>query len=207
MAPSFLFLAVAVALKCSAFALFQKELFWLKAVAFMFCANIVSSLIGLAVSLGYIMPIVFFIALPIVYFFSLSPAQRMLAYFPDGVFARFSQHGIAAVVTGLLLLTWILFVLGQGAAAGGHYVQYWVLKLGYVYMALTISMGLTTLWEESIVSRLAKQDTTRKSMLFSVTKANLLTYLFIVTAAAVKILPQRLHSPGFLVHLTRLLQV
>lgn len=199
--PSLVFLFATILFKCSAFTMFQDELRWYQAVVFMLLANLVSSLVGLLVSMASTLPALLFVGLPVVFLMSLRPARRLLFYFPVKCFGNWGAEVMAALVTVMLFSTWILFGAGQYAINKRQYVEYWGLKLAYVYIALTISMGLTTFWEEAVVSGLAKHTTADRKMLVSVTKANLLTYLFIVTVAAIKILPARLHSPGFLAHL------
>jgi hypothetical protein len=81
---------------------------------------------------------------------------------------------------------------------GERPVLYWVLKLAYIYPALAISIGLTTLWEEWLVYRLARGFAPLAPFYPAVLRANLMTLLVLMGAAAVMALPKRLASPDFL---------
>jgi hypothetical protein len=73
-----------------------------------------------------------------------------------------------------------------------------VLKLAYIYPALVASLGLTTLWEEWLVSRWVPSVKDQPSFYGSVLRANLVMLLLILGLAAVAALPRRLATPGFL---------
>jgi hypothetical protein len=206
-------LLAAVLIKSVSFVFLEPRLSWYQAVPLMLSANIVTSLFGLGLCFFPMVPgVIPLFSLGVVFVLSLSVATRLrrLDLWPN--LARLSAWMIAVLMTGLYLLTIFLFALAQNVL-GHSALIYWLLKFFYIYAGLIISIGMTTVWEEwviaGIVSRLSRNFTPAKcladSFLISVTKANLITMLFVMGYAALKILPLRLHSPDFLVFWRELL--
>jgi len=111
---------------------------------------------------------------------------------------KFNHHVLAII--------FILFYVGSGILFGvaikyqsENLILYWILKFLYVYLALIISIGLTVLWEEWVVFKLAKRSKSGVQNFYSaVLKANLVTLLVFMGAAAILMLPKRFASPDFL---------
>jgi len=188
-----------VLLKALAFALFEKRLKWHRAIVLMLVANVLSSLIGLCLSLSAAVPTALLLFLPVVFALSVVPAGRLIAFNPWGYFGGFNRFVLAGLVVVLFVATWVLFGLAQEVLESqGSLTVYWLLKFLYVYTALLISIGLTTMWEEWVVAGLAR-DQAAPSFLPSVLKANLVTFAVVVTISAAMMLPARLRAHDFLV--------
>ena len=61
---------------------------------------------------------------------------------------------------------------------------------------MSISIFLTTFWEEYVVVSLAKKE---GSMLIPALKANLIAFIIILAFLAAKALPERMKSPNYLI--------
>jgi len=197
---SLLFLGLAVLLKLIAFVYFERSISWYKAVSFMLIANILSSVIGVLAAWPVATPAAFLIGIPLVYGISLLPAKQLTQRFKLETRARFNHRVIACFITVLYLTSVGLWGGAEGAFKTENLGEYWVLKLAYIYIALIISMGLTIFYEEWVVSKLTKRGQEVTPFLVSVTRANLVTMLFIMSVAAVMILPRRMGTEviGFL---------
>lgn len=198
--PSLTFLAVAVAAKAVTFAVLERRLSWWRAIVSMCAANLFSSVIGVLVSFAAIVPMLILFSLPLVYILSLVPAARLRQAGPAPC-NRMSARSLAAAVVLLYVITWVLFGFSQfqlGLTVAGP--AYWPLKFAYLFVALVISIFLTTIWEEWIVSRVSG-SAPGEDYLGTVLKANLVTLFVIMLYAAAMMLPKRLASPDFLVFL------
>ena len=206
-AGSLLILGGAVLIKALAFIFFEKRLPWYQAMLWMIIANVFSSLIGFGLSLSAAIPTLLIGALPFVYVISLFPAKRLALYRPEWSLKGWKCRAFAAVVTGLFLATWVLFGLAQGVIwNNSSLVKYWILKFLYIYSALLVSIALTTLWEEWVISKLVPPSLKNTSFLLPVLKANLITLFVVMVYAAIMILPERLQSGDFLVYLLKIFQ-
>ena len=102
-------------------------------------------------------------------------------------------------MTGLMIVSCILFMAGRGALDAQHHALYWILKLAAIFAALLASITLTAIWEEWVIWRLSSHpDGT--GFFAGVLRANLYVLLLIMIVPAVLILPKRLHSPDFTAH-------
>ncbi len=194
-AGSLIGLFAAVTLKCTIFSLSEPKLPRARAARLMLCANIVTSLVGLLVAAAVAAPAVL-VALPLVFWLTLSPSRRLKRWLG----ARWPQWlppwATALLLTMSLMVSYVLFLLSLKVALDAP-VAYWLLKLGYVYAALAISIGLTTLWEEALVARWAKVSV-GVSYFPSVLRSNLYTFLALLLIAAVRVLPERFETANFL---------
>jgi hypothetical protein len=181
--------------KMVVFAVLEKSIPWYQALFFMFLANIFSSIIGLVLGLGASSPMGFVVFLPLVFWVSIKPSRRFIEYNPWGIMKGWKASGAAALVTVFYILTFVLFSLAQEQIDRSLTV-YWVLKFCYIFFALVISIGLTTLWEEWVVSLCAGQD---GSFLVNVLKVNLIAFFLIMALLAAKALPERMRSETFLI--------
>lgn len=204
-AGSLLILGGAVLIKALAFIFFEKRLPWYQAMLWMIIANVFSSLIGFGLSLSAAIPTTLLWFLPIVYVISLLPAKRLMIFKPEWSLKGWKCQAFAAVVTGLFLATWVLFGLAQGVLwSNSSLATYWALKFLYIYSALLLSIALTTLWEEWVISKFVPHSLKNTSFLLPVLKANLITLFVVMVYAAVMILPERLQSGDFLVYLLKI---
>jgi len=199
MGMAFGFLAGAVAIKCVAFVFLERQLKWPESVGYMILANVLSSLIGLLMAVVAATPPIMFVGLPLVYGLSLTPARRLLVY---KFWARPSPRitpGFVALAFPLgLFLSWVLFSVAADTMYHRRYLSYWLLKFLYVALGLSMSILLTSAWEESVIARLAARKHGEGSYFDTVVRANYVTFGVILLVAAIRMLPRRLHSPGFL---------
>jgi hypothetical protein len=195
LAGSLIGLPAAVTLKCTIFSLSERKLPGARAARLMLFANVVTSLVGLLMAAALAAPAVL-IVLPLVFWLTLSPSRRL----KRRVGARWPHWlppwAAALLLTMSLVVAHVLFLWSREVALDAP-VAYWLLKLGYVYAALAISVGLTTVWEEALVARWAKASV-GVSYFPSVLRSNLYTFLALLPVAAVRVLPERFETANFL---------
>jgi len=194
-AGSLIGLLAAITLKCTIFSLSERKLAGARAARLMLLANIITSIVGLFVALAVAAPAVL-LALPLIYWLTLSPARRLKHRVGPRWPRWLPPWATALLLTFSLVISYVLFFWSRELALDAP-VTYWLLKLGYVYAALAISMGLTTLWEEALVARWAKAAAT-VSYFPAVLRSNLYAFLVLMLIAAVRVLPERLESANFL---------
>jgi hypothetical protein len=195
---SILVLAVAVVLKSVLFAVFERRLPRLHAAWRMFLGNILTSLVGLLVTVMIASaPSFWLIAAPLVCLLCWLPTRRLVKAAPLPWLARRSPAVLAVVMTCTLIASCILFMAGRGALETHQHALYWIIKLAAIFLALLASMTLTTVWEEWAIWRLSSRPE-GTGFFASVLRANLYVLLFVMAVPAVLILPKRLKSPDFL---------
>ena len=190
-----------VILKAVGFACIEKRSIPVfKSALFVVAANLFSSLIGILLTISAAAPTSFFFVLPFVYGVSITPAKRLVQLNRGGKFTGRSPYALAAVIAGLYFLTFVLFGISQtqldSSLTGGSLTCYWSLKFLYVVIALTISICLTTLWEEWVIVKLSRS---KSNFILSVLKVNLVSFLLIMGILAAIALPKRFHSDNFLI--------
>ena len=187
--------AVGIGIKCVAFAYFEPSLPPRKAMGLMGLANIVTTCVGVVVAGALTMPWLL-VPFPLLYGLTLYPARRLMRL---EMKLRLGPHTLSLLFFLLLLASYVLFFLArEQTAPGGNLTLYWILKLAYIYPALIVSIGLTTLWEEWLVYHWARGSKDCTSFYPAVLRANLIMLLVLVGTAAVAALPQRLAAPDFL---------
>jgi hypothetical protein len=189
---SLIVLAIAVALKCALFAIFEKGIPRPLAAIFMFLGNVVSSIIGVIAAAVMGTPGAWIPALAIVFGLSWIPGRRIAQVAP-----RWTAAGVAALLTITFWASVIAFLFSQAAAASEHLVLYWVIKLIAIYIALIASIALSATWEEALIWML-KGRPANTTYFPAVIRANIYVLLFIMLFGAVVMLPRRLRSPDFL---------
>ncbi len=102
-----------------------------------------------------------------------------------------------------MILSLVLFTAANNIVNTGMNIIYWTLKLTYIAIAFVISIGITTIYEEWIISRMHKPQVGKPHYFMSVFSANLMAFLLSGGIAAVYMLPKRLASPSFLVEVLR----
>jgi len=111
--------------------------------------------------------------------------------------ARTSPGVLAGIMTGALLASCILFMVGQVAIEIHELLTYWIIKLVAIFLALLASVTLTTVWEEWVIWRLSSRPE-GTNFFRSVLRTNLYILVLVMAVPAVLILPKRLKSPDFL---------
>jgi hypothetical protein len=196
---SIVWLLIAVTVKCASFVCFERRLPWRAAAGYLLVGNVLSTLIGVVISLPTATVSLLFLV-PI-YFVTLKPARRLAEYF------RWQERGwrrpeaLAGLAIGGVALTMFLFSIAQLALSADNYFVYWLTKFGMVTIALLISILLTALWEEWVVATMARARHPERSYLPAVMRANYVTFGVVLLVAAIEMLPKRLHSKGFIVSL------
>ncbi len=185
-----------VFVKALVFAFLEKSLPKFKAFGLMIVANLFSSLLGLLLNLGAAVPMISIFIAMLVVAVSFLPAKRFIKYNPWGLMKKWPPTLLAVIVGILYFGTFLLFYFAMGALDRSTYAAYWSLKFAYVMIAVTISIFLTTFWEEWAVVTLAKKDGTG---LISALKANLIAFLIIMAFLAARAMPERLKSEDFLI--------
>ncbi len=194
---SFIGFILAVGIKCGAFAFYETSLPKVKSAWFMFMANIATTFIGGFLAVAAYSGGLFLVVMPFIYILTSYPTQRLWSNFKsNNKLSRISPHMISIAFTGLFFLTYVLFSLAD-SFIDKNLTHYWMLKLVYIYPTLVISIGLTTLWEEWLVYRMA--DLPGKTFYLSALRSNLITLLLLMGAAAIMALPARMASTNFLV--------
>jgi hypothetical protein len=195
---SMLVLAAAVALKSVLFAFFERRLPRVRAAWRMFLGNILTSFVGLLVAVMIASaPSFWLIGAPLVCALCWLPTRRLVKAAPLPWFARRSPAALAGAMTGAMVASCILFMVGRGALETHQHQFYWIVKLAAIFLALVASMTLTTVWEEWAIWRLSSRPA-GTGFFASVLRTNLYVLLFVMAVPAVLILPKRLRSPDFL---------
>ena len=195
---SMVVLVVAVIVKSTLFAFFERRLTPAQAAWRMFLGNVLTSLIGVLVAaLIASGPGVWLIGVPVVCFVCWLPSRRLVKVAPLAWLGRRSPAMIARLMTFALLASCFLFGAGQEAISTHQMMLYWTIKLAAIFLALLASMTLTTVWEEWIIWRLSARPDGR-GFFESALRANLYVMVLLMAVPAALILPKRLKSPDFL---------
>lgn len=197
-------LGLGVIAKCAVFAFLERDLKRTDAFGYLFLGNVVTTVIGVLMAICLSAPVLALAMIPMVYMLSLAPARRLIekSGWPWAGHRRASQLARGMVI--LLLASSILFVLASSALDSKRYALYWLLKLGYIVPGLIISIGLTALWEESVVGRMAARKGIDRYFLTNVVRANYLMFGLALLVMAAQTIPRRLKSEGFLAWLANL---
>jgi hypothetical protein len=195
---SMLVLAMAVIVKSTLFAFFERRLQRLRAAWRMFLGNVLTSFIGLLVAVMIASsPGVWLVGVPLVCFLCWLPSRRLVNTAPLAWLARISPVALAGVMTSDLMASCILFMAGRGAIETHQLALYWIVKVTAIFLALFASMTLTTVWEEWVIWRLSSRPE-NIGFFTSVLRTNLYVLVLVMAIAAVLIFPKRLKSPDFL---------
>ena len=197
---SLLVLAAAVVLKSVLFAFFERRLTRVRAAWRMLLGNVLTSFIGLLVAVMIASsPVGWLFGAPVVILLCWLPARRLVTAAPLTWLARRSPAAFATGMTGAMLVSCVLFMVGRGVLEAHYLALYWVIKLAAILVALLASITLTAIWEEWIIWRLSSRPE-GKGFFPTVLRANLYVLLLVMAVPAALILPKRLHSPDFLAH-------
>ena len=187
-------------MKAFIFAFFARSLFWGEAVVLMLLASVVSLFVSVCLSYAAMMPLMILFFLPVMYLLAHTPAQRLTASPVFRFIKNQSVHAIAMWGVYLFVATWLVFGMAQ-MSYGKFDLLYLMLRVFYVYGALVLSIGLTTLWEEWAIAGLWRKRLKwitndhkfqYNSFLYPVFKANVISLLIVMVSAALI----QLQSPG-----------
>ena len=155
---SILVLAAAVVVKSALFAVFERRLPRLRALRRMFLGNVLTSFVGLLVAVMIASGAgIWLIGVPVVCLLCWLPSRRLVKVAPLAWLARTSPARIAGIMTFALLASCILLMVGQFAIKTHQLIICWVIKLIAIFLALSASVTLTTVWEEWVVWHLSSR--------------------------------------------------
>lgn len=203
--PAFFTLSLTVLLtviliKCLSFGLFERRIPFAWGLLDMFLANVVSTFVGIL--LGFPSPgiLLFLIVLPVTAS-ALFPTKRF-AVLLLGIQEKRAFTLLFPVIGGMIL-SLILFTAANQIVNTGINSVYWILKLAYIAVAFLISIGVTTIYEEWIISKIHKPQVGEPHYFKSVFSANLMAFLLAGGIAAAYMLPKRLATSNFLVEVLK----
>ena len=99
-----------------------------------------------------------------------------------------------------------MFVLAGAAMDSLNFANYWMFKILFATVAVTLGMGVSTILEECFVARLGRKNYGELTFFTPVIRANYVTLGLVLLVAAAETLPKRLHSPHFLAALAQALR-
>jgi len=194
--PSVFWLGGAIAIKCVAFACFERRLHFLQRLAAMLLGNVTSSIVGIITAAMFAVPSATLYVLPVIGLLALLPAKRVEKYSEMLLGRRVGGKTWAVTLVLGAMLSQLLFAMGFLVGMAPT-ISYWLVKLAYLLPAILLSIVSSTLWEEwTISSVLGKRGVDQCYV--SAFRANAVTLIFLMIAAAVEILPRRLDETGFI---------
>jgi len=189
-ASSVMTLLWVILIKAGAFALIERSIRWYQGILLMVLAGLFSSLIGFLLGLANEMPISLVVIVPVIFWFSLTPARRLVEEYHSSLLGLKSPVLISLVLVLLFVLSWGLFELaGAIPRRETVFMNVWLLKLAYVCGALAIGVFLSSLWEEWIVSGFGANPENEGRVLSSVIQANVVSLIILMLYAGVMMMP------------------
>jgi hypothetical protein len=197
---SLFWLLVAIALKSAVFVWFEKRLSWRQAAGFMLLANVFSTIPGMLLAAftasGTGSGIL--IGLPVVFALGWM-VQRRIGHLPQASrWPRVTGGGAMLAFGAFSIASMVLYYTTQDMLSADNYRAYWIFKFIFVTLVACTGIIISAVLEECIIAWLARKSPGHLSFYVSVFRANYVTLGAILLVAAVKILPQRLHSPHFI---------
>ena len=191
-------LPIAICLKALLFAAQQKRLSYWLAVLLMVAGNILTTVVGIIVATMIGSGAAWIVGVPLVWLLCWLPSKRAVDISSRTWIHNLGPGFVAFLMTGALVISCFLFMLGQGAILTNRLITYWLIKFVAVYLALLVSILLSAFWEEWVVWRLSRLPES-ETFTTPVLRANLYVLLLMMAVAAAMMLPKRLKSPDFLV--------
>lgn len=188
-------LLIAIFLKCVVFVWKSDFKSW-RAVWYVIIANLVSTAIGGIIAFSMMNSMLIVLGIVALYF---------LFHYRAKIFSKYKlfKKQNTAFIPGMLTLTYFLVVVIFMVAIGVRGVSlagYWVLKILFSTIGIAMSLFLSVVYEEMVISDLYyRYKKERKSFLNPVVWANVIAFMIVITLAAAKVLPQRLAAPDFLI--------
>lgn len=191
-----------IAVKCFSFALLERRIPFGWGLLDMFLANVVSTFVGILLAVPSPGLFLFLLVLPVTAS-ALFPTKR-LAVLLLGIQEK-RAFTLVFAVSGGMILSMVLFTAAYQIINTGMNTVYWILKLAYIAVAFVISIGVTTIYEEWVISKMHMPQTGKPHYFTTVFSANLMAFLLSGGVAAMYMLPKRLASTNFLVEVMRFL--
>jgi hypothetical protein len=195
---SLVLLAIAVAIKCFVFVWLDRRLPWRKAVLFMLLANVLSTIPGVLIAAFTASIVGIVLALPLVFALGWM-VQRRIARLPEAhQWKRISGGGALIAFIAFFIVSVVLYGVAESVLDARNYQVYWILKFIFVTLVACTGIVMSAVLEECVVAFLTRKSSSNLSFFTPVFRANYITLGVILLVAAVKMLPQRLHSPHFI---------
>jgi hypothetical protein len=176
-----------VTIKTGAFVFLEQRLPPAKALSLMLTANVLSTIPGLltAIFAGALI----LLALPVVFVLGKLAQKRLSALPPTGPMQRFLVNALPFLFIGAFVVSMVMFYLARSTPDDSYYASYWVLKLLFVIIAVTVGMGLSAVLEECAIATLARNAHGQLSFYVSVVRANYITLAVVLGVAVARIIP------------------
>lgn len=193
-------LAAAVAIKCAAFAYFERRLSWQQAAGYLMLANVLSTIPGVVVAaVAGSAALGIGLGVPIVGFLGMMVGRRLSLLTGPERTPWISGSKAAWAFAGFFVVSVSLFAMAGSALGQGDIVKYWIIKFLFVALAASAGILISTVLEECVVARLSRESLGNVSFYTSVWRANYITLGFVLLVAALRMLPKRMDAPGFIV--------
>jgi hypothetical protein len=202
---SFIGFLVILVVKSAVF-VWKSDIRIMKAILYIFVANLASTSIGILAGTitsnifsSLIWVIGFVISVVILYYLFLFPAKR-LKNLP-----RFSRTPPRRIAIFLILITLLSsFIFALNILFQELPLIYWPLKIIGVTIALSLSLIISVVYEEAVISWLyEKEKKVQKSFMEPVIWCNVIAFGVVLLIGAIIALPKRFASPDFLIILFR----
>lgn len=181
-----------VAIKCGAF-IWKSDFKSLWAILYFVVANVASTVVGIVVSSMFSASMFLIIGVFVLYAVFLLPARRLREF---RQFSTMPRKVIAFLLTIIALMTVFLYGLMEWFMEVRF--LYWPLKIVLSILAIGLSLIISILYEETIISELYRKFQKRpKSFMRPVIWCNILILFVVAVAGAAIALPKRLASPDF----------
>lgn len=190
-------LMIAVVIKCFVFILKSDFRSW-TAVLYVCIANLVSTAFG--VGIGGFASNGLFLLIGIILSFVVF--QFIAKYFKKlPFFSHINERFLGVILALLFVLSTVSFFISQSLLDSPQSTtMYWIFKLIFTILAIALSFLVTVLVEEWVISDLYNSKyKTKKSFITPVLWANVVAFIIVFALAAVRVIPQRLQAPGFLI--------
>ena len=197
-------LLAAVAIKSIIFSILQNRLSFVHALLLMLAGNALTTIIGFLAAAMIGSGAMIFLGGFIIWPLCIMPARRILAVLKNPILQPLGPTGLAAVMSLALVVSCLLFAISSAFIDSHRLVIYWVWKLAAIYLALIVSILLTSFWEEWVIWKLSRCPADFTGYVQPVIRANLVVLLCVMLFAAGATLPKRLKSPNFLVKLNQI---
>lgn len=186
-----------IPLKCLLFTYYEKDLSLYQKISYMFLGNIFSTVMAIVMFLpAFSSPAIMIFYIPLIIIMSQLPSKRLV----ELLNLKKSYATLFNFLIFISITTTMLFLgLAKNSIYNSNIGQYWTYKIIYVTISISISTLLTILWEDFAISKLYKfSSKTDKTFIINVATANIYSLFILSLIAALRVLPERLSTSGFL---------
>jgi len=156
----------------------------IRAVLFTIAAVFISTLIGLLVTVMFTSPDYLLVGIVTIFLISLFPASRVRKF---ERYQKYTKFTVTFIFTMITLITIVLFAHSIGYQAPSQISM--AVKIIFSTLAIVLSLILSIIYEESIISGLYRSSTKEsKTFVKPVIWINIISILMVVIVAAIWIL-------------------